>query len=404
MNGRRDASGFGAARSTFFSGDAAAPLCDNFFAMSEPSQLPALVTGLAFVLAVVFGAVANRVNFCTMGAISDVVNFGDWRRMRMWLLAIAVAIAGTAALVATGQIDTAKTFYVGAKLSWLSYLVGGFLFGFGMTIASGCGSKTLIRVGGGSLRSLVVLVFLGIAAYMTLRGVFALWRVRALDPFQFDVATLGAATSDLPTVVAALGAGAAIKAALPFVVAAALAVYVFANRDFRQSGEMIFGGIVIGLVVVGGWYVSGHLGFLAEDPATLEEKFVATNSGRMESFSFVAPVAYLLELLLFWTDQSRVVTFGIAAVLGMLLGSAGMAVATKSFRWEGFASVDDLAHHVVGGILMGFGGVTALGCTIGQGLSGTSTLAIGSILALAAIVAGSVAAMKYQSWRLERMD
>jgi hypothetical protein len=178
---------------------------------------------------------------------------------------------------------------------------------------------------------------------------------------------------------------------------------VFASRDFRQSREMIVGGIVVGLVVVGGWYVSGHLGYLAEDPATLEEKFVATNSGRMESFSFIGPVAYLLELLMFWTDQSRVVTFGIASVLGVVVGSAAMALATKSFRWEGFASIDDLAFHILGGILMGFGGVTALGCTIGQGLTGLSTLAIGSVLAFLSIIAGGVAAVKFQAWRIERM-
>jgi len=140
-----------------------------------------------------------------------------------------------------------------------------------------------------------------------------------------------------------------------------------------------------------------------EDPATLEEKFVATNSGRMESYSFVAPVAYLLELLVLWTDQTRVITFGIAGVLGMMVGAAAMALATKTFRWEGFGSVEDVGNHVVGAIFMGFGGVTALGCTIGQGLTGVSTLAVGSILTLAAIIAGCVAAVKYQMWRVERM-
>ena len=138
--------------------------------------------------------------------------------------------------------------------------------------------------------------------------------------------------------------------------------------------------ILMGLVIVGGWYVSGHVGFLAEDPATLEEKFVATNSGRMESYSFTAPVAYLLELLMLWTDQSRLVTFGIAGVLGMIAGSTAIALLTRTFRWEGFTNREDLANHVVGGIIMGFGGVTALGCTIGQGLTGISTLAVGSIL------------------------
>jgi uncharacterized membrane protein YedE/YeeE len=138
---------------------------------------------------------------------------------------------------------------------------------------------------------------------------------------------------------------------------------------------------------------------MAEDPRTLEEAFVATNSGRAESFSFVAPVGYLLELLMLWSDQSRIVTFGIAGVLGLAVGSAGMALATRTFRWEGFASVEDLVNHIVGGVLMGFGGVTALGCTIGQGLTGISTLALGSLIAVAAIVAGCVAALKYQYWR-----
>jgi uncharacterized membrane protein YedE/YeeE len=101
-----------------------------------------------------------------------------------------------------------------------------------------------------------------------------------------------------------------------------------------------------------------------------------------------------------WSDQSRIVTFGIAGVLGMIVGSAAMAVATKTFRWEGFASIEDLVNHIVGGVLMGFGGVTALGCTIGQGLSGMSTLGLGSIMAVLAIIGGCVAALRYQYWRV----
>ena len=370
--------------------------------MQDASHLPALVCGLAFALAVVFGAVANRVNFCTMGAVADIVNFGDGRRMRMWLLAIAVAILGAGALQAAGQVDLTKSIYAGSRISWLSLVVGGFLFGFGMTLGSGCGSKTLIRIGGGNLKSLVVLVFLAIAAYMTLRGVFALWRANGLDPVRVDLKDFGAAASDLPTIAMALGAGVAAKLWIPVAVALALAGAVLADSDFRASREMVIGGVVIGAVIVGGWYVSGHLGYLAEDPATLEERFIATNSGRAESFSFVGPVAYLLELLLFWTDQSRTLTFGIAGVLGVVVGSAATAFATRTFRWEGFGSVEDVANHVTGGILMGFGGVTALGCTIGQGLTGVSTLAVGSFLALAAIIAGAVAANKYQGWRVAR--
>ncbi len=372
--------------------------------MTDPAHLSLVVAGLAFALAAVFGAVAQRVSFCTMGAVTDFVNFGDLRRLRMWLLAIAVAIAGAGVLRVTGLVDFAKSIYTAPRVSWLSHLVGGFLFGFGMTVSSGCGSKTLLRVGAGNLKSLVVLVFLAISAYMTLKGLFAIFRVTALDPLRFDVGALGAATSDLPTLAVALGLPAAAKLWVPFAVAALVGAFVFASRDFRESRDMILGGIVIGAVIVGGWYISGHLGYLAEDPNTLEEHFMATNSGRAESYSFVAPVAYLLELLLFWSDQSRIVTFGIAGVLGMIIGSTGMALATRTFRWEGFTTIDDLVHHIVGGLLMGFGGVTALGCTVGQGLTGISTLAVGSFLALGAIVGGAVAAVRYQAWRLDRAD
>ena len=369
--------------------------------MPDPSHLATLVTGLAFALAFVFGAVAQRVSFCTMGAIADIVNFGDWQRMRMWILAIAVAIVGTAALQASGLIDTGKSIYVSAHVPWLSHIVGGFLFGFGMTLASGCGSKTLIRAGAGNLKSVIVLMFLAAAAYMTLKGVFAPLRVNGLDTLRWDV---GAKASDLPTLAMAAGVASGVRVWLPLVVAGALLAFIFANRDFRAAPELIVGGLVVGAVIVGGWYVSGHLGYLPEDPQTLEEKFVATNSAHIESYSFVAPTAYLLELLLLWTDQSRVVTFGIAGVLGMVAGSAAMAMATRTFRWEGFASVEDVSNHVVGGTLMGFGGVTALGCTIGQGLTGISTLAIGSIIALASIVVGGIVAIKYQMWRVERHD
>jgi uncharacterized protein len=369
--------------------------------MQAISHLSNLVVGLAFALAFVFGAVAQRVHFCTMGAVSDIVTFGDWRRMRMWILAIAVAIVGTAVLQTLGLIDTGKSIYTSQRVPWLSHVVGGFLFGFGMTLASGCGSKTLIRAGAGNLKSVIVFVFLAAAAYMTLKGVLAPMRANGLDTLRWDV---GAKASDLSTLAMAAGFAATVRVWLPLIIAGALVIFIFANREFRTSPELIIGGLVVGAVIVGGWYVSGHLGYLPEDPQTLEEKFLATNSGHIESYSFVAPSAYLLELLLLWTDQSRVVTFGIAGVLGMLLGSAAMALSTRTFRWEGFGSVEDVSNHVVGGVFMGFGGVTALGCTIGQGLTGVSTLAVGSMIALASIIGGCVAAVKYQMWRLDRAD
>ncbi|MFI4903518.1 MAG: YeeE/YedE family protein [Burkholderiales bacterium] len=369
--------------------------------MQDTAHLSAVVVWSAFALAFVFGAVAQRASFCTMGAITDVVNFGDWRRMRMWLLAIAVAIAGAGVLQAMGAIDVEKSIYTSADVPWLSHVVGGLLFGAGMTLASGCGSKTLIRLGAGNLKSLIVLIVLAAAAYMTLKGAFAGARAFGLDPVRFNV---GAKASDLPAILGAWGLPAGVRWWLPLVIAAAIAVFVFASRDFRTTPELIIGGLVVGAVIVGGWYVSAHIVHDAEYPATLEERFLATNSAHAESFSFVAPTAYLLELLLLWTDQSRVVTFGIAGVLGMIAGSFAMAVATRNFRWEGFANAEDVGNHLVGGVMMGFGGVTALGCTIGQGLTGVSTLAVGSFITLFAIIGGCILAVRYQMWRIDRLE
>ena len=362
----------------------------------------AVVVG-GFVLAFIFGAVANRTNFCTMGAVSDVVNMGSWGRMRMWLLAIAVAILGTHALQLAGWIDITKSFYVRPNVTWLSYLLGGFLFGVGMTLGSGCGSKTLVRLGGGSLKSLVVVIFLGIAAYMTLKGLFAIWRTRWIDPVATDLTAYNLPRQDLPTLIAAwTGASlGSVEMGVALAIAGLLLAFVFKDRDFRGSFDHILGGTVVGLVIVGGWYVTGHLGY-AENPETLENTFFGTNSRTIESLSFVSPVAFTLELLMLWSDKSLGMTFGVAATLGIILGSLAYALASRTFRWEGLAGAEDTANHVIGGLLMGFGGVLALGCTIGQGLTGVSTLALGSLLSFLAIVAGSALTMKLQYWRMTR--
>ena len=368
---------------------------DAAAAMSEAAT--AVVWG-AFALAFVFGFVAQRANFCTMGAVSDIVNMGDWTRMRVWITAIGVAILGANSLAYTGLIDLSKSIYLSANFNWLSYIAGGICFGFGMTLASGCGSKTLLRIGGGSLKSVVVFLVLGVAAYMTLKGLFGVWRVNLLDPVRVTLA----GTQDLPSLLArASGVDKKVlQIALALLLGGGLLVFAFKPREFRNANN-IMSGIVLGLVITGGWYLSGRIGYIAEDPKTLEEAFIATNSGRMESLSYVAPIAYTIEWLMFFSDKSRVVSFGIASVFGLILGSLVYSVATRTFRWEGFRDAEDTANHLIGGVLMGFGGVTALGCTVGQGLTGVSTLALGSFVALAAIIAGSWAAFKYQIWRVE---
>lgn len=364
------------------------------------------VVWLAFGLGMLFGATAQRTHFCTMGALSDIFTMGDWSRMRQWLLAIAVAIAGTSLLAATGVIDPAKSLYTGARLNWLSHLAGGACFGFGMMIASGCGNKTLVRIGSGNLKSLVVFIVVGLTAFMTLRGLLAVPRTRLLDSQFIMLAT----QQDLPSLFA--GASAATAGTVNFlrlliggVASVLLLAFVFAGHDFRRRDAVtanVTAGVVIGAIIVAAWYVSGSIGHVPEHPDTLQEAFVATSTGRMEALSFVAPFAYTLDLFMMWTDVSKIVTFGIAATLGVAAGAFVMAIATGVFRWEGFGGASDLAHHLAGAVLMGFGGVTALGCTIGQGLSGIALLSVGSMLTLAGIVIGAYAAFRYQSWRIDR--
>jgi uncharacterized protein len=370
---------------------------------TTPADLSGVVVGGGFALAFVFGAIANRSNFCTMGALSDIVNMGHWGRMRMWMLAVAVAVLGATALTVTGQVDLARAVTQRPVLPWLSLLLGGAVFGVGMTMAGGCANKNLVRLGGGSVRSLVVLTFLAIAAYMTLKGLFGQWRASFLDPVAIDLGAAGWKDQGLATAVARLTGLDAQTALLATAGLFALALMIFALKDrrFRANAAQWSGAVVIGLLIAGGWYVSGHLGF-GEDPETMENVFFATNSRMLESMSFVGPMAYGLELLMLWTDKSLHLSFGIASVLGVVAGSAAYALAAGKFRWEGFANLTDLRDQLVGALLMGFGGVTALGCTVGQGLSGLSTLAIGSFIAVAGIMAGSVAMLKYTLWREER--
>lgn len=360
---------------------------------ANPAQLASAVVWGSLAVAFVFGAVANRTHFCTMGAVSDIMVMDDWNRMRMWLMAMGIAILGTSGLQLAGLVDVTKSIYTTPNFTWISYIIGGLLFGAGMTLASGCGSKTLVRIGTGNLKSLVVAIVMAITAYMSLRGILAALRVAAIDV----VAVKLPVAQDLPTLVAS-GAGvdrgmALVASAL--VLGGGLLVFALRSREFRNADNLL-GGLVAGLAIVAGWYLSGAIGHLLEDPQTLEEKFYATNSGRMESLSFVSPLAYSLELLMLWTDKSRVMTLGIATTIGLSAGSFAYALATRSFRLESFRDARDLINHLLGGAMMGFGGVLALGCTIGQGLSGVSTLALGSFLALASIIAGAVLAMKWQ--------
>lgn len=352
-----------------------------------------------FTMAVAVGVISQRTHFCTMGAIADVVNMGDWTRARQWILAIGVAMVGFAALVHLDLIDASKTLYANNRFMWLSSAVGGLMFGYGMVMASGCGNKTLVRIGAGNLKSLVVFLVLGLSAFATLKGITAVVRVNTVDtvalsmPNGADLGTLIAGVTGFASNLMAIWSGYALGAVLMW--------WVLRHADF-WTVENLLASVGIGALIVAMWWVSGHVGFLPEHPETLEPVYLGTNSGRIEAMSFVAPLAHSLDWLMFFSDKSKVLTVGVVSVMGVIVGSAACAVQQKTFRWEGFANVDDLSQHLMGAVLMGVGGVTAMGCTFGQGLSGISTLSLNSFVAVAAIVSGAVLSLRHQVARLER--
>lgn len=352
----------------------------------------------AFGLAVIMGAVANRTNFCTMGAVSDWINMDDTGRLRAWLLAMAVALIGVTVLEATklATVGTA-TFppYRTANFAWLRYLLGGLMFGVGMTLGSGCGNKTMVRIGGGNIKSLLVLLVAGACAYAMLwtdfyDAVFG----KMVSATTINLANSGFASQSLGDL-SGLGntvAGGAL--------ALLLVVYAFASKEFRSSGDNIMAGVIIGLIIVGGWYITGgDMGTKWKEFA----EFADTKPLRVEtqSYTFISAMGDTARYVMSPRETS-LINFGIVALAGVILGSFLWAIISRSFRVEFFSSFGDFVNHVIGAVLMGIGGVLSMGCTIGQAITGVSTLALGSILTFIAIVAGSAATMKYQYWKMMR--
>ena len=352
-----------------------------------------------FVIAVVMGAVANKTNFCTMGAVSDWVNMGDSGRLRAWLLAMAVAILGVALMTGTGLASIGNnTFppYRTPNFAWLRYLLGGLMFGVGMTLASGCGNKTLVRIGGGNIKSLVVLIIASACAYLMLwtefyGQVFNSWIVAT-------TVDLGKSGFQSQAVSEFFGAGATSQIATGAALGLILAGFAFASKDFRGNFDNILGGLVIGLAVVIGWYLTaGPMGAAWKEWAELADAM--PSRVEVQSFTFISPMGDSVRYLMSPANLANI-NFGVTALAGVIVGSFLYALLSGGFRIEWFASAGDFLNHALGGVLMGIGGVLSMGCTVGQAITGVSTLAMGSFLTFFAIVAGAAATMKFQYWRM----
>lgn len=339
---------------------------------------------IGFFGATVFGAIASRTQFCTMGAISDWINMGSLTRFRVWFLAMGLAMIVTQILYLTGSIDLGESIYHTTSFTWLGYIAGGLLFGIGMTIGSGCGQRTVVRLGGGNLKSLIVLLVMGLTAYMTLRGILSIVRLNINEPTTWQLSDAGLASQGLHDIMSRLTGLPASTGAIVLTVLIGGGAIAFAlmDRQVWSRFDNLLAGIGIGILIAGAWYTTGVIGYDDFDPVQLE------------GVSFISPAGNTISYLMTFTGAT--INFGIAIVLGTLFGSFVYSLATGSFRVESFSDTSDLLNHVAGAMLMGFGGVLALGCTIGQGITGMSTLALSSILALGSIIIGCVFTLKVQ--------
>lgn len=361
-----------------------------------------------FMIALVMGAIVNKTNFCTMGAVSDWVNMGDKSRLRAWLLAMVVALTGVLLLEAMGKISLpTNTFppYRTTNFAWLRYLLGGVMFGIGMTLGSGCGNKTLIRLGGGNLKSLVVLVIIAVAAYTMLwTDFFNVAFMSWMAPTIIDLTNFGMNSQGLGDIIGGLfgveDAG-KLHLILGFVIVVALLIVIFRSKDFRSNFDHVLAGVAVGVAVLLGWYVTG--GAMGQEWKDYAE-FATEIPSRVavQSYTFISPMGDSVRYLMQPTKLS-LINFGMVALSGVILGSFLYALLSRSFRIEWFANGKDFVNHVVGAVLMGVGGVLSMGCTVGQGITGVSTLALGSIMALVAIVFGSALAMKVQFQMMDEL-
>jgi len=358
---------------------------------------------IAFGIAFVMGAVVNKTNFCTMGAVSDWVNMGDKNRLRSWMLAIAIALIGVLILEGTGLASVESTLppYRAEGFAWLRFIIGGLAFGIGMTLASGCGNKTLIRIGGGNAKSIVVLIIAGMFAYFMSKTafyevLFHPWVVATtidLSAFDINSQDLGALAAsvtgqEVETSRSVFGA----------IFAIILVGIIFKSAEFRKQYEHIFSGLIVGSAVIAAWYFTG--GSLGDEWKETAEFLDEVPVGvATQSFTFINPMG---ETFFYAMSPSNtlLISFGMAALAGVIVGSFVYALFSGNFRFEWFSSIGDAIQHLIGATLMGIGGVLAMGCTIGQGITGVSTLSIGSMLALVSIVFGSALTMKIQYYKM----
>lgn len=340
--------------------------------MPGPAEL---VLILGFLIGLAYGVVGLVSGFCLLTSLRNWLTQGDGVRIRSYALAMAAAMLGAQALAGFGLVDLGQSIYLQPSFSAPLMFAGGLAFGYGMVLANGCGSRAAVLLGRGNLRSFVVVVTLGITAQMTLRGLLGPVRVAASQ-----ASNTTPAVNSLPDALAgALGSGAGRMIAA-LLIAGALIAFAFSHAPLRQARGQWIAGILIGLLVAAGWYTTGAVGGEAFEPIPVT------------SLTFVAPTADSVQYVMLSTGMTP--NFGIVMVAGVIAGSLATALLTGRFALEGYRSAAHMLRSIAGAALMGMGGACALGCSVGQGLTGVSTLAFASMIAFAGILLGLTAGLR----------
>jgi uncharacterized protein len=361
-----------------------------------------------FFAAALLGALVNKTNFCTMGAVSDWVNMGRTNRLRAWVLAMATAIIAVSIIenLQFFSLESTRTPYRTENFAWIRYIIGGLIFGIGMTLASGCANKALIRLGGGNLKSIFVILTAGFFAFLMGKTslyevIFQPWveattiNLNSYSIYEQDLGSFISAFSGIDNL-------ATIRLLSGLFLGLTLLIIIFKSAPFRRDWINIVVGIGVGTAVVSAWYITG--GPLGQEWIEAmeweEEKHIGI---AVQGITFIGPMANIISFLMN-PSNFLLIGFCMVSLFGVLVGSFLYAILSKSFRIEWFSSWSDFFTHLIGASMMGIGGVLAMGCTIGQGVTGVSTLSLGSFLAVTSIIMGSAITMKIQYYKMVYED
>lgn len=344
------------------------------FGLGEEWLLPLAGLGAGFAM----GFFGRRNHFCMMASLERRWYANDSSGLRAWALAAAIAMIATQTMSFTGIIDVHQSFYLSSSFPLIGAVAGGLMFGVGMALVGTCAFGAVLRLGGGSLRAAVVLTGIALAALATQRGLLATFRLPLIDHTALDLNFAG--DQSIGALLSAL-TGLDLRLTVAVLVAAGLLGWVFRDTAFRRQYGRIFGSAVIGLAIAFGWFATCMLQKTLMSPV------------QVEAGSFVSPLGDTMLQIITFTGVLP--DYGVGVVIGVLLGAASAALIARDIRWEACDDARELSRHLAGAFLMGVGGVCAMGCTVGQGISAASMLAVSAPVVMISIACGARVGLEF---------